>query len=91
MAKAARNVVACAGTKGVGRLKSKIESGGLNDTYFRLAQIVLVASLVAGLSQATFRPNRIPKPLDMIVPFAAGGSPDIIGRMVAEDLATALG
>ena len=27
----------------------------------------------------------------MIVPFAAGGSPDIIGRMVAEDLGTALG
>jgi tripartite-type tricarboxylate transporter receptor subunit TctC len=31
------------------------------------------------------------KPLHLIVPFAAGGSPDVIARMIGEELSTALG
>lgn len=58
----------------------------------RLALVVLVASLVAGIAPGEVSAQSYPtKPLHMIVPFAAGGSPDIIGRMVAEDLGTALG
>ena len=54
--------------------------------------VVLVASLAYGVAVGDVAAQSYPtKPLHMIVPFAAGGSPDIIGRMVAEDLGTALG
>ena len=53
---------------------------------------MLVASLAYGVAAGDVAAQSYPtKPLHMIVPFAAGGSPDIIGRMVAEDLGTALG
>jgi tripartite-type tricarboxylate transporter receptor subunit TctC len=58
----------------------------------RLALVVLVASLAYGVAAGDVSAQSYPaKPLHMIVPFAAGGSPDIIGRLVAEDLGTALG
>ena len=58
----------------------------------RPALVVLVASLATGVAAGDVAAQSYPtKPLHMIVPFAAGGSPDIIGRMVAEDLGTALG
>jgi tripartite-type tricarboxylate transporter receptor subunit TctC len=50
--------------------------------------VILIASAASGDASAQSYPNR---PLHLVVPFAAGGSPDIIGRMVAEDLAVALG
>ena len=58
----------------------------------RRALVVLAASLAYGVTAGDGSAQSYStKPLHMIVPFAAGGSPDIIGRMVAEDLATALG
>jgi len=55
----------------------------------RLTLIALGVSLAAVSSAAAQSyPN---KPLRMVIPFAAGGSPDIIGRMVAEELGSALG
>ena len=57
----------------------------------RLVLIALGASIAAatpGQVSAQSYPN---KPLRMVIPFAAGGSPDIIGRMVAEELSTILG
>jgi tripartite-type tricarboxylate transporter receptor subunit TctC len=59
---------------------------------YRLALVVLAASLAYGVAAGDGSAQSYPtKPLHMIVPFAAGGSPDIIGRLVAEDLGTALG
>ena len=56
----------------------------------RPALVALGVSLAAvcGRGFAQSYPN---KPLRMVIPFAAGGSPDIIGRMVAEELGTMLG
>jgi tripartite-type tricarboxylate transporter receptor subunit TctC len=49
---------------------------------------VSLAAAASGVASAQTYPN---KPLRMVIPFAAGGSPDIIGRMVAEELGTILG
>ena len=58
----------------------------------RLALVALGASLAVGaLSDAASAQSYPNKPLRMVIPFAAGGSPDIIGRMVAEELGTMLG
>lgn len=46
------------------------------------------AVAVAGPAAAQNYPN---KPLRLVIPFAPGGSPDIIGRMVAEELGAMLG
>jgi len=58
----------------------------------RPALAVFVMALAYGVAAGDVAAQSYPtKPLHMIVPFAAGGSPDIIGRLVAEDLGTALG
>ena len=56
----------------------------------RLALLALGATLTLLLAAASAQtyPNR---PLRMVIPFAPGGSPDIIGRMVSEELAAMLG
>jgi tripartite-type tricarboxylate transporter receptor subunit TctC len=54
--------------------------------------VALGACLAVGaLSDAASAQSYPSKPLRMVIPFAAGGSPDIIGRMVAEELSTMLG
>jgi tripartite-type tricarboxylate transporter receptor subunit TctC len=58
----------------------------------RPALVALGACLAVGaLSDAASAQSYPSKPLRMVIPFAAGGSPDIIGRMVAEELSTMLG
>jgi tripartite-type tricarboxylate transporter receptor subunit TctC len=58
----------------------------------RPALVALGACLAVGaLSDAASAQSYPTKPLRMVIPFAAGGSPDIIGRMVAEELSTMLG
>src|ERR1700752_5247179 len=58
----------------------------------RRALAVLVSALAYGVRCGDVSGQSYPtKPLHMIVPFVAGGSPDIIGRLVAEDLGIALG
>src|SRR6516164_5471795 len=58
--------------------------------------IVLVAALVA--AGVTFASTKLPqvdqwpsRPLTMIVPFAAGGPTDVVGRILAERLSDVLG
>jgi tripartite-type tricarboxylate transporter receptor subunit TctC len=50
--------------------------------------LAALAALVAPTRAQDAYPN---KPITMIVPFAAGGSTDVIGRLVAEGLRTVLG
>jgi tripartite-type tricarboxylate transporter receptor subunit TctC len=49
---------------------------------------LILAALHAPLAQAQSWPA---KPITLVVPFAAGGSPDVIARALGEELAAALG
>jgi tripartite-type tricarboxylate transporter receptor subunit TctC len=55
-------------------------------------RIALTSLLVAGLAAQTARAQDWPtRPVTMVVPFGAGGSSDVIGRVVAEGLRVHLG
>lgn len=66
-------------------MESNRSSGGLRSTC-RLALLALAAG-VASLADAAY-PD---KPLKILVPWAAGGATDQIGRMLAQPLSLALG
>src|SRR5438105_4438119 len=51
----------------------------------------LVGALLLGLSSPVVAQDYPNRPITMIVPFPAGGGVDVIGRIVAEKLAAALG
>lgn len=58
----------------------------------KIAKIVLTTSMVALSTGAIAQVNNWPtRPINMIVPFAAGGSTDITARMLAEKLGPILG
>jgi tripartite-type tricarboxylate transporter receptor subunit TctC len=53
------------------------------------AAVAIIAAVLINLpASAQTYPS---KPITLVVPFAAGGSPDIIGRALGEELGTALG
>lgn len=54
----------------------------------RAAALFMLVAAVSGASAQSDYPSR---PLTMVVPFAAGGTSDIIGRAVAEEISVALG
>ena len=55
----------------------------------RLAAAVLACSFVAGTARADEQyPTR---PITMVVPFAAGGPTDILGRIIAQAISPTLG
>ena len=57
----------------------------------RLFQLVTIASLSTLLASPTVADEWPAKPVRIIAPFAAGGTSDILGRLVAERLSKALG
>jgi tripartite-type tricarboxylate transporter receptor subunit TctC len=60
-------------------------------SYFKSAVVIgLMQALLAG-PMAMAQENYPNKPITLIVPFAAGGSTDLIGRVVAEGLHAVLG
>jgi tripartite-type tricarboxylate transporter receptor subunit TctC len=59
-----------------------------NGIAARLLAALAMLSLVAASAHAQDYPKR---PVTMIVPFAAGGTSDVIARVVAEEMAKALG
>ena len=57
-----------------------------------MKRIALAASAILALAAPSFAQDAYPsRPVTMIVPFAAGGSTDAIGRIVAEGLRQVLG
>lgn len=57
-------------------------------TYFVFSALIAAFSLEAGISHAQEYPV---KPIRMIIPYSAGGTTDILGRIAAEKLGNALG
>ncbi|MDB5621125.1 MAG: tripartite tricarboxylate transporter substrate binding protein BugD [Tardiphaga sp.] len=60
----------------------------MSAVFFKLAAAAAMAAFSAITAQAQDFPKR---PITMIVPFAAGGTSDVIARVVAEQMAATLG
>ena len=60
----------------------------MSAVFFKIAAAAAMAAFCAVTAQAQDYPKR---PITMIVPFAAGGTSDVIARVVAEQMATNLG
>src|SRR5438445_7113618 len=57
----------------------------------RLLMRSAVAAAVLSLAAAAHAQDYPKRPISMIVPFAAGGTSDVIARVVAEEMAKSLG
>lgn len=63
-------------------------------TFTRRAGLALIAALAPALAlgQAAFAQSGFPdRPVTLVIPFAAGGSTDLVGRVVAERMSQELG
>ena len=58
-------------------------------TFLRLAG--LLCALIATVGPASAQGSYPTRPITMIVPFAAGGTSDVLARVVAEQMGTILG
>lgn len=57
----------------------------------RLLSLVAAAAAIPALSCAALAQSYPTRPITMIIPFAAGGPTDVIGRLLAERMRTTLG
>src|SRR5260221_4743500 len=85
-------------TLGTTRASSFSETRGfaallrMRTVYSAFAALILVALILAAIPVQAHAQDAYPnKPITMIIPFAAGGSTDVIGRLVAEGLRQVLG
>src|ERR1700710_574830 len=63
----------------------------MKSTRRRLLQLTAGMLALPAVSRAAFAQAYPSKPITMIVPFAAGGSTDVIGRILAERMRISLG
>ena len=56
-----------------------------------LSRLILVATLSLMLAPSTFADDYPNRPVRLIIPFPPGGSNDVVGRLVAQQLSTKLG
>jgi len=58
----------------------------------RLAALALAGLLLAGMARAPVRAQAYPaRPVTMVIPYAAGGSAEVVGRLLAAEMGKALG
>src|SRR3954454_7109020 len=75
-------------TEGEGTIRQRIRSGGLLVTRLLVALFAAAMSSSVASAQSAWPTER---PIRLIVPFQAGSSSDIIGRIVSQKLSERLG
>ena len=63
----------------------------MNSFVMRMTMRLAVAAATLSLATAVHAQDYPKRPISMIVPFAAGGTSDVIARVVAEEMAKSLG
>jgi tripartite-type tricarboxylate transporter receptor subunit TctC len=63
----------------------------MRNTFFRLGAAVLALAGAAGFSAAQAQSGFPTRPITLVVPFAAGGSTDVVARIIAQKMSENLG